>query len=235
MKNVLKNQKKPSKMRFEIVEEGGQFSIYFMSDTDRMFLGRGETREDAEMAIRKVAKTWGAEAVRGGLSNDTQRRLNALTKRRLQVSAITLDPPRATSFYENLTMFNYSLHMMTDSYDEVDYVFSAAIDKSTRDHFKIAQKHIEGLLASVYNSRIQGDADDYVAVNKKAMYIKERIMLLIAYVMSSDDLESHRWRLNELDKCLDNILPDSYIEEQRKRIADRIISSLTGKSENNNQ
>lgn len=236
MRGTLRNKPQPSKMRFEVIEEGGKWSMYFCSDTDRKYMGSAPTKEDAQTAVNKLMKNLGVEKTRQheGLSNDTYRRLSKMNKRRLQVTAVALDPVRAWKFYEELLMMNHAMHIMADSFDEVDFFFSACLDKSTREHFKIARKHIEALLDAVLNSEIQGNADDYCSVAQKALYVKERIMPLIGYCMSGD-MKEHKWRLDELDRVLDNIMPDAWLEAERARIAKNIIDNIKGNANNEEQ
>lgn len=219
-------------MRFEVIEEGGKWSIYFCSDTDRHYVGAAPTQQDADMAVKKLMKAWDLKAKERseGLSSEAYRKIGKIKKRHLQIKAISLDPVRAWKFYEELIMMNYALHIMADSFDEVDFFFSACLDKSTREHFKIARKHVEALLDAVLNSEIQGDMDDYTAIAGKALYVKERVMPLVAYVMSHG-MEEHKWRLDELDRVLDNIMPDAWLAERRQHIADQILKSLKAKEE----
>lgn len=231
MKGYLKNRPQASRMRFEVTRQNGYWNIYFCSDTERKYIGCAETQADADEAVKKLMKTWGVseKSKREGLSKETHRQLNRLTKRRMQVTAMSMDPVRAVGFYENLLMMNYARHILTDAFDEVDFFFSACIDQSTRDHFKIASKHITALLDAVLASQIQGDSDDYQKVYENAMYVKERIMPLVGYVMAH--AEEHKWRLDELDRVLDNIMPDAWLTEERKKVSDGIIGALKGREE----
>lgn len=213
-------------MRFEVINENGVWSIYFCSDTDRRYVGQANDIEAANLAVQKLSKTWGltTKSRHDGLNSVTHRALNKLTPKRLQVTAMSLDPVRAWKFYEELLMLSHTLHMMANSFDEVDFFFSGCLDQSTREHFKIATRHITALLDAVYASQIQGDTDDYLAVIDKALYVKERITPFIAHVLAHS--EDNKWRLDELDRVLDNIMPDSWLSEQRERVAQSIINSL---------
>lgn len=215
-------------MSLQIVEENNAFSIYYCSDTNRELIGAAPTRQDAEMACRKLSRSISTSEPKVTLTSEAYRRLGRYTKRNMQVKAMELDPDRCWMFFEQLLMLNYALHMMADSFDELEDLFSAGVDASTKQIFKNAQRDVNKLLDSFLNSQIQGTADDYCIVSSKALYIKARIMPLIAYVMSNEDLGEHQWRLNELDKVLDNIMPDSYIEDARKYISNRIINSFKG-------
>lgn len=225
MKGYLKNDPRPSKMRFEVVSEGRGWSIYFCSDTERKYFGIAPTKEAAEMAVAKLAKTFGeVKADKTRLSKSTLERLNKTSKRRLQATAMALDPVRAYKFYEELLMLNHSLHMLSSAFDEVDDLFGSCIDMSTREHYKIASKHITALLDAVLASQIQGTEDDYMTVYEKSMYVKDRITPLIAHVMTRT--KENQWRLDELDRVLDNIMPDEWIAEQRQEVADKLMKSI---------
>lgn len=216
------------RINFIIKEEAGVFNIYCTAvdskgkATHETLCGTYPTREIAQEAIKRTNKLLETKAT-------PQRKigipkLRTPSQAQVQNLMLGLDPARMTEFFHEIIMMNAFIHMLTDSFDKLDSLFAAFIDKSTEQHYRIASKHIEKLLEALYGSMFNDEAgaSEYTAVvgdSLKWKAIMERCMM---HTKVGD------WRWVELQKSINRIYPEEAIDREDTEAYYKLREQIVG-------
>lgn len=216
------------KVKYEITQTASGYEIYMVIASERKFLGSTLTRETAEQAVAKIsAMEEQSQRTQEALKRVTRREIGKIRPAMLQVAAMSIDPERAWRFREAVMMLNYTLHMLTDAFDEVSETWGNLVNPNVRQRLSQVMRGVDRVLDDILASQIAGDAADYGHVIDAAHAIGERVNLMVNYGYADDN--DMGWRMRAIDECLDRVFPDQWIAEQRAKIADRLISLITQK------
>lgn len=232
------------RINFIIKEEAGAFNIYCAAIDDKgkitreTLCGCYPTREIAEVAIARTAKFIEPKPQPKKVIGIP--RLRTPNEGQVQNLMLGLDPARMTEFFHEIIMMNAFIHMLTDSFDKLDTLFSKFIDASTKQHYKIASKHIEKLLAALYGSMFsnQSGADEYTQVVGDSLNWKAIIERTMMHTKVGD------WRWTELKKAIERIYPteaitnediEAYYKLRSQVVGNDIIDHVERPSESNEQ
>lgn len=211
------------KTRIELTIEpqgNGMYNLYIQTNERRLIIGAYPDMESALKAKEKSYKMLEVELPKKGLQVHRTKPIKLPLKKEMQAAAMALSPERASAFRENLIMIGYSLHILTDSFDELCSFFGAVLNESVRNHYRNAEKQITALMDAVYQSEIMGDTAGFMDVHTAAMAIKERLQVILTYCLEEE------WRIKEIEKAIDNVTPDEWVEKQRQTIGNEIRQSL---------
>lgn len=216
------------KVKYDITQTASGYEIYMVIGGERKFIGATLTRETAEQAVSKLVAMEQQSAIRAECAKRKARTaFNKIKPGMLQVAAMSIDPERAWRFREAVMMLNYSLHMLTAAFDEVDETWSQLVQPNVRQRLAQVMRGVDRVLDDILASQIAGDAADYGHVIDAAHAIGERVNIMVNYAYVDDGGTGWRWR--EVDECLDRVFPDQWIAEKRAKIADHLISLITQK------
>lgn len=218
------------KVNYEITQTASGYEIYMVIGSERKYIGATITRETAEQAVAKItAMEQQSQRTQEALKRVTRREIGKIRPSMLQVAAMSIDPERAWRFREAVMMLNYSLHMLTAAFDEVDETWSQLVQPNVRQRLTQVMRGVDRVLDDILASQIAGDASDYGRVIEASRGIAERVNILVNYAYVDDGGTGWRWR--EVDECLDKVFPDQWIAEKRAKIADNLISLITQKGQ----
>lgn len=212
-------------IRFTIRPNNGQFDVYLESQTHEVYSGTFPTRAMAEEAVKRCNNT-----ISRGTTKITEPakhyKVTTPTLKHIQAVALNLDSARRIRFRESMIGINYLIHILTDAIDENASLFDAFFDNQTKTRIKTINKQLDAVLDAIYKSKVMGETDDdYTAIASASYALRERFEIFVNYIAKDD------WRLVALDKAFDNILPKTYVDEERIRIAEAIKRDIVGEAE----
>lgn len=216
------------KVKYVIEPTGGGHEIYMTIGGERKFFGATLTRETAEQAVAKLIAMDEQSARTAELTKrKTRTAFDKIKPTMIQVAAMTIDPERAWRFREAVMMLNYTLHMLTNAFDEVSETWDKLVNPNVRQRLTQVMRGVDRVLDDILASQIAGDATDYGHVIDAAHAIGERVNLMVNYGYAADDTG---WRMRAIDECLDRVFPDQWIAERRATIAKQLIDTITKKA-----
>lgn len=220
------------KVNYDITQTASGYEIYMVIGGERKFIGATITRETAEQAVAKLTAMDRQSAIRAESTKRKARAaFNKIKPGMIQVAAMSIDPERAWRFREAVMMLNYTLHMLTDAFDEVTETWSNLVNPNVRQRLSQVMRGVDRVLDDILASQIAGDAADYGHVIDAAHAIGERVNIMVNYGYSDDN--NMGWRMRAIDECLDKVFPDEWIAEKRASIATKIIDTITQNSKRN--
>lgn len=220
------------KVNYEITQSASGYEIYMVIGGERKFLGSTITRETAQQAVAKIsAMEEQSQRTQEALKRVTRREIGKIRPAMIQVAAMSIDPERAWRFREAVMMLNYTLHMLTDAFDEVSETWSKLVNPNVRQRLTQVMRGVDRVLDDILASQIAGDAADYGHVIDAAHAIGERVNIMVNYGYS--DNNDMGWRMRAIDECLDKVFPDQWIAEKRASIATKLIDTITQNSRRN--
>lgn len=232
MKKAIKKQPL-EKVRYVVEPRDGGYDIVMMVGNSRRLIGSTSTPETAEQAVRKlVAIEADADHDREILKRRQRKNLERIKPAMIQIAAMTIDPERAWRFREAVMMLNYTLHMLTLSFDEVESTWNKLVAPNVRQRLSQVMRGVDRVLDDILASQIAGDATDYGNVIDAAHGIHERMNLIVNYAYRGK--EDTGWRMRAIDECLEQVFPDEWIAEQRNDISRELIAAITRKTEQQN-
>ena len=218
------------KVNYTIEPTAGGYEIHMTIGDKRKYIGSTSTPETAEQAVRKlVAMDEQSAKAAENIKRRTHRQFDKIKPPMLQIAAMTIDPERAWRFREAVMMLNYTLHMLTLSFDEVESTWNKLVAPNVRQRLSQVMRGVDRVLNDILASQIAGDATDYGNVIDAAHGIAERVNLIVNYVYQ-DDADTG-WRMRAIDECLEQVFPDAWVAEQRSRMAKHLTDMITQKAE----
>lgn len=209
---------KLSKIEFEIVKQkkSGIYELYMQSDSRKVLCGTFDEEWKAKTAAEELGKKLNMAKTSEKIVHE-RHKISMPTIKSLQAIMLGLDPQRAAAMREELITLNYCTHMMADSVDNLSELFGGMIDKSMRQHYKLAAKQIDALLDAVYTSQIMGStAQDYTNVAAAAYALKERFKIFVSYVGKDG------WRFEQMEKTLCDLVPEGWLHDEREKVGNEI-------------
>jgi hypothetical protein len=220
------------KVKYDITQTASGYEIYMVIGSERKFIGATLTRETAEQAVSKLVAMDKQSAIRAECTKRKARAaFNKIRPGMIQVAAMSIDPERAWRFREAVMMLNYTLHMLTDAFDEVAETWNNLVNPNVRQRLTQVMRGVDRVLDDILASQIAGDAADYGHVIDAAHAIGERVNIMVNYGYADDN--DMGWRMRAIDECLDRVFPDNWITEKRASIAKNLIDTITKNSQRN--
>lgn len=154
-------------------------------------------------------------------------KLDAKARKTILFHAMSLDKERSVKFNEDLHTLVVVIKMMGMLYDDLCYFFDELTPQAIKQTMKNAEKDVTKLLDSVshfYEMRGQTEVvasggrtlDDFYAtkMNGIAEMLRERVSLICNHIFETDEM----WRMEELDKKLNDVLPEEYVNKRRDEL-----------------